>query len=306
MPGSILVTPFSSPATARRRRGRPPKHVSSAQSSKYTFPYQQSPSSSESGTEGPETPSARPARASVSRRSRLAQELRFETEQQSADAGPSHTLPAVEVVNAVPETSTSQATQDYLLSHFAGDGSRDTPIPLDSSSFAAFLPQSPPAHAHHTLDSSLSGPAVHITDDAGNILTETPNVMSRFKRGPPGSCDICSRTQTSVWRKLTYEGEELRVCNGEYWIVISPCADQSMSNANQRVVFITPSFIFHARPSFGVMGGPLRSARRAPGTGRASSGAGSSASRQSTATTRWAWMAIIGSMIPPPRERLGP
>lgn len=223
MPGSLLVTPFSSPATARRRRGRPPKHASTASSSKYTFPYQQSPSSSESGTEGPETPSARPPRASAQRRSRLAQELRFEPEQQhSTHEGASHTLPSAVEANVVAETS--QATQDYLLSHFAGDGSRDTPIPLDSSSFAAFLPQSPPAHAHHTLDASLSGPAAHITDDASNSLPETPNVMSRFKRGPPGSCDICSRTQTSVWRKLTYEGEELRVCNGESLLVITVCA----------------------------------------------------------------------------------
>lgn len=213
MPGNLLVTPFSSPATARRRRGRPPKHAS-ANSSRYGFPYQQSPSPSESGTDAPETPSARPTRGPGPRRSRLAQELRFEPEQQNVDAGPSNALPTAAEANAAAETS--QATQDYLLSHFAGDASRDTPIPLDSSSFAAFLPQSPQAHAHHTLDSSLGAPAPHITDDANNnSLPETPNVMSRFKRGPPGSCDICSRTQTSVWRKLTYDGEDLRVCNGE-------------------------------------------------------------------------------------------
>lgn len=220
LPGNLLVTPFSSPATARRRRGRPPKHASTANTSKYTFPYQHSPTSSDSGTELPETPGARPARAAAPRRSRLAQELRFDPEQQQqpqgADAGPSHPLPGSVEANVVAETS--QATQDYLLSHFAaGDTTRDTPIPLDSSSFAALLPQSPPAHVHHaSLGSSLSAPAPHIPDDTSNSLPETPNVMSRFKRGPPGSCDICSRTQTSVWRKLTYEGEELRVCNGEY------------------------------------------------------------------------------------------
>lgn len=222
MPGNLLVTPFSSPATARRRRGRPPKHTSTASSSKYSFPYQHSPTSSDSGTELPETPVARQARAAAPRKSRLAQELRFEPEQQqpqsqsqSTEPGPSHALPGSVEANVVAETS--QATQDYLLSHFAaGDASRDTPIPLDSSSFAALLPPSPPGHAHHaTLDSSLGAPAPHIPDDTSNSLPETPNVMSRFKRGPPGSCDICSRTQTSVWRKLTYEGEELRVCNGE-------------------------------------------------------------------------------------------
>lgn len=77
---------------------------------------------------------------------------------------------------------------------------------LDSTSFAAFL--SPPTEA-------TQRPEDHPIAEAGG--TETPTVLSRFKRGPPGSCDICSRTQTSVWRKLTFEGEELRVCNGELW-----------------------------------------------------------------------------------------
>ncbi|CAK9783285.1 hypothetical protein CC85DRAFT_282025 [Cutaneotrichosporon oleaginosum] len=218
MPGNLLVTPFSSPATARRRRGRPPKHTSTASSSKYSFSYQHSPTSSDSGTELPDTPGTRPARAAAPRRSRLAQELRFEPEQHqsqphSAEAGPSQALPGSVEANVVAETS--QATQDYLLSHFAaGDVSRDTPIPLDSSSFAALLPQSPSTHAHHaTLESSLSAPTSHMPNETSNGHPETPNVMSRFKRGPPGSCDICSRTQTSVWRKLTYDGEELRVCN---------------------------------------------------------------------------------------------
>ncbi|GMK56552.1 hypothetical protein CspeluHIS016_0303920 [Cutaneotrichosporon spelunceum] len=206
MPGNLLVTPFSSPATARRRRGRPPKHAPTSTSVKYTFQYEHSSASSDSSTELRETPGGRPARAAAPRRSRLAQELRFEPEHpqppQAADAGAGHALPGSVEANDVAETS--QATQDYLLSHFAAsDASRHTPITLDSSSFVALLPQSPLADGHHqTFDSSL-----------GNSLPETPNVMSRFKRGPPGSCDICSRTQTSVWRKLTYEGEELRVCN---------------------------------------------------------------------------------------------
>ncbi|BEJ13539.1 hypothetical protein CspHIS471_0307130 [Cutaneotrichosporon sp. HIS471] len=217
MPGNLLVTPFSSPATARRRRGRPPKHAPTSSSAQYTFPYDHSPTSSDSGTDLPETPGGRPARASAPRRSRLAQELRFEPEhpQQppTADAGASHALSGSVEANVVAETS--QATHDYLLSHFAAsDASRHTPITLDSSSFVALLPQSPLTDGHHqTLDSSLGASGPHIPEDTSNSLSETPNVMSRFKRGPPGSCDICSRTQTSVWRKLTYEGEELRVCN---------------------------------------------------------------------------------------------
>lgn len=43
----------------------------------------------------------------------------------------------------------------------------------------------------------------------------TESVLSKLKKGGPGSCDICARTETSVWRKLTLGGEDYRVCNGE-------------------------------------------------------------------------------------------
>lgn len=37
-----------------------------------------------------------------------------------------------------------------------------------------------------------------------------------FGTGPYGSCDICSRTETTVWRKLRLPDRDLHVCNREY------------------------------------------------------------------------------------------
>lgn len=52
--------------------------------------------------------------------------------------------------------------------------------------------------------------AEQITQAEGST---TPSVLSRFKKGGPGSCDICGRTETTVWRKLVLGGKDHRVCN---------------------------------------------------------------------------------------------
>jgi hypothetical protein len=41
------------------------------------------------------------------------------------------------------------------------------------------------------------------------------SVFSRWKKGPPGSCDVCGRTETTVWRKLKFGEDNLKVCNRE-------------------------------------------------------------------------------------------
>lgn len=148
------------------------------------------------------------------RRSRLAHELRISPDS-SQQAGPS-TLGEDDHGEA-SQAAHAHAHDDYLLSHLtdAVQGARQVPMSLDSTSFAAFLPPSPDSasHATHDLDGTLgTGDPGAAGAGSGN---DTPTALSRFKRGPPGSCDICSRTQTSVWRKLNFEGEELRVCNGE-------------------------------------------------------------------------------------------
>ena len=96
----------------------------------------------------------------------------------------------------------------------------------DTSSFADFLPPSTDDLNGH-IDPALQG----ASDNANTTATESglgenteptvPGVLSRWKKGAPGSCDICGRTETSVWRKLTISGEDLKVCNGESAYVTS-------------------------------------------------------------------------------------
>lgn len=223
------MTPFSSPATARRRRGRPPKNVPNYLK-EYSY---QSDASAE-----PSYPEPKPRRSSARYRSRLANEIvTAETE-----AGPSNGTAEVDVHNSTSqphagpsngpvdvahngrptEQDTADAVgaamahvdahNDYLLSHLteAADDSRS--IPLDSSSFAAFLP----TPSHSSIDPTSLGPLQAQEEPSAQPLPEQPpNVLSRLKRGPPGSCDICGRTETTVWRKLNLAGEEHKVCNRE-------------------------------------------------------------------------------------------
>jgi hypothetical protein len=54
------------------------------------------------------------------------------------------------------------------------------------------------------------------TKGIGRKFAVQPSVLSRLRRGAPGSCDICGRTETSVWRKLTLGNEDHKVCNGMF------------------------------------------------------------------------------------------
>jgi hypothetical protein len=51
--------------------------------------------------------------------------------------------------------------------------------------------------------------------DAVSSVAESPSVLSRLRKGPPGSCDLCWRTETPSWRKLHLGGETYKVCNRE-------------------------------------------------------------------------------------------
>lgn len=200
-----LMTPFASPATARRKRGRPPKQAALpakyVYSLMYSSPIQSPGGSPEASGEASGTSSTRGTRSFSRGRSRLANEIRLDNE-----AGPSNTV----------DSTQATAHDDYLLSHLtqAADGSRDAQLPLDSTSFAAFLPPSPHDQAvaqsqPATMEHALTAPTQ--TEE----VAQEPNILSRLRRGPPGSCEVCGRTHTSVWRKLTFHGEDLKVCNGE-------------------------------------------------------------------------------------------
>ena len=70
-----------------------------------------------------------------------------------------------------------------------------------------------------------------------------------FKQGPPGSCDICTRTQTTVWRKLHVNGEDLHVCNRT-----SPSPLMMMSSDKKHVGCIILKRVKSAHRNYGVMG----------------------------------------------------
>ncbi|OCF38206.1 hypothetical protein I316_00431 [Kwoniella heveanensis BCC8398] len=115
--------------------------------------------------------------------------------------------------------------------------------PLDSTSFADFLPaqeelerqagqeqegQSDLTH-ETTLDTTIPPAAQAETSSndhpppgqegaseseaaSSQSLAES-SVLARLRKGPPGSCDICMRTETTVWRKLSLGSQDLKVCN---------------------------------------------------------------------------------------------
>ena len=77
------------------------------------------------------------------------------------------------------------------------------------------------------VDNAAGGPLVGtLTGEDGPIgEISAEGVLSRYKKGPPGSCDICGRIETSVWRKLTLGDIELKVCNGEWGDTPGTCPD---------------------------------------------------------------------------------
>ncbi|KAK8853194.1 hypothetical protein IAR55_003896 [Kwoniella newhampshirensis] len=258
---------YSSPAIARRRRGRPPKGDISR-----TF-YQSfllAPASAPLPSSRAESPaSAAEAKqkgrvASKPRKSRLSHAVHL-TESDQAANGKQDSQPGLEGDNdqggseavspsQMPvEATTTQEGHDnvettadavnraevFILSQLASqqeeNHSRDDSMPLDSTSFADFLPaqeelerqaeqeqtsgsqQRDLGHAflEHGQQQQQQQSQEPSTFETPRYLPVpiTPSVLSRLKQGPPGSCDICMRTETTVWRKLVLGGEDHKVCN---------------------------------------------------------------------------------------------
>lgn len=132
-----------------------------------------------------------------------------------------HLVPEEKGSPAPAESSTIDvnSAEQYILSHLQ-----------NSSSFADFLPESTsdmPAEASGSrlveeaeamVTDEVDAPLQTVSESKVNEEPTAPlvSVLSRLKKGGPGSCDVCGRTETSVWRKLTLGGEDLRVCNGEF------------------------------------------------------------------------------------------
>lgn len=205
--GHLNHSAYSSPAIARRRRGRPPKSHALA---KYTnemayISPSPSPAHNMSGLPGsgePKTPTPRGRPRGARGRSRL---------------GHSSHIPA-SGSQEIPTTDDAAANtaEQYILSHLAQHNAEGGSPRADISSFADLLP-STSLDSH--VDPSLAEPGQSAEDASTQI--NTPSVLSRLKKGLPGSCDICGRTETSVWRKLTLGGEDHKVCNGPYLLVFA-------------------------------------------------------------------------------------
>ncbi|WRT70262.1 uncharacterized protein IL334_007257 [Kwoniella shivajii] len=262
---------YSSPAIARRRRGRPPKGDIS-RTIYQSFLLKPSPPRSDPSVEHETKPKPRIPRKS--RKSKLSRQLspsqanegveenirQLQASTPVPEIQPS--VPAEETTDPVHEveielnhTDQEEATAEavnraeaFILSQLASheqqqqhqsheheqsqndnaDGERENEredIPqLDSTSFADFLPaqeelerqanqqlqtDDTPAHPQIQQQQQSNGN----TTPASRHKSNAESALARLKKGPPGSCDICARTETTVWRKLTLGDQDLKVCN---------------------------------------------------------------------------------------------
>ena len=203
--GLFADDPYCSPAFARRRRGRPPKSQS--------LNYLEAGVSVKAPDDTPY-----PKKRGRPRKSRLDCDAQTDTPE------------VVQATHEDEQTSSQQQQEDeastaeqFILSHLQ-----------NGSTFADFLPQAHAEGHHSPLHQDLVHESPQLGQDGAGLgegietddrtVPETPSVLSRLKRGAAGSCDICGRTETSVWRKLVLGGEDHKVCNGEYWIGL--CSDE--------------------------------------------------------------------------------
>nr|XP_018260907.1 uncharacterized protein I303_06624 [Kwoniella dejecticola CBS 10117]OBR83065.1 hypothetical protein I303_06624 [Kwoniella dejecticola CBS 10117] len=260
---------YSTPAIARRRRGRPPKGDLSRtfyQSFllKYTPPSRSDRHGSATQLENESSPGAKRKMSRRPRQSKLHREAEKEILQNAAlDV----TEVEVEKDNdtsqiQVPSQNQNQATQvqdamtidtaqpdqgateeavkraeQLILSQLVQDHPDNHQNPEHPNvdvptSFAEFFPAQEELERHaanlsasNQGDPSSSNPS--LAGDVISIVRETQDehpvpglggqvsesALARLKKGPPGSCDICTRTFTTVWRKLVLGNETYRVCN---------------------------------------------------------------------------------------------
>lgn len=191
-------------------------------------------SQSPAGSDDPQTPAPSRRLRNSRGKSRLAQEI---------DLFDSGNLPS-------NDEAAANTAEQYILSHLASHSANDqtsarSAMPLESTSYADFLP-------HDSLDSQIDPNLPAPPDDEHPLRLDTPSVLSRLKKGAPGSCDICGRTETSVWRKLTLGGEDYKVCNGKLRL---PERDRMSSDVGfQRAGCIILSLGSSVPQSCGVMG----------------------------------------------------
>ena len=126
-----------------------------------------------------------------------------------------------------PEEVNDQAeeTQDSTLNEAdANETERMILSHLENSSSFDFLPTQ--VDLDPNLDPALGENPTQEATEVENEGVDDPmavSAVSRIKKGPPGSCDICGRTETSVWRKLSLGGNDMKVCNGRSTFICYCC-----------------------------------------------------------------------------------
>ncbi|WVQ74194.1 hypothetical protein IAR50_003788 [Cryptococcus sp. DSM 104548] len=216
-----------SPALARRRRGRPPK-------SELSRTFYQSFLVPTPSTGSDERGKARFLRG-LRKPSYLSQTTVNPGRSSQPFGGNSEeprTLDAADQADKVQDETTAEAVnraEEYILSQLDSqlrshssrehaehrDGDR---AQLGSDSFVDFLPSQEMAVSSSASNTDVYAAPISTPMERRPSLPTSasplaPSVLSRLRQGPPGSCDICTRTETTVWRKLTLGGTDYKVCN---------------------------------------------------------------------------------------------
>ncbi|EIW72226.1 hypothetical protein TREMEDRAFT_58387 [Tremella mesenterica DSM 1558] len=211
----LPTSAYSTPAIARRRRGRPPKQRPLTKSKTPRT----SKRKSKSWTVGP---------------SRLHQQISSsDTVDQTESTNPTNHSDAINAstMESIAEDGfqgieETDPTGAYILKiHQEINGGMGG---IGPATFADLLPAEEQMPVHIETETNVeAGPStlqqtqtqpqgesemMEVVEGTGQEVG-IPSVLSRLKKGPLGSCDICGRTETTVWRKLVLGGQDHKVCN---------------------------------------------------------------------------------------------
>lgn len=242
-PGSLSFgETYTSPAVARRRRGRPRKGQQALfyESNVLLGPFP--PAGSATATP--------PAATSKGKRASSKQKKATRASGSRGNAAKAEHLSQSLAPPAQPETQVTAdegddaagraAAEDLFLSQLRNETRHGLEEDhLDEATLSRLLPSGQADTLDGNADGSQDGGEAARAADAAiedGTLQEggdgahdsagaeadglsTPgriSAVSRLRAGGPGTCEICSRTETSTWRKLRYNGEPIHVCNGEF------------------------------------------------------------------------------------------
>jgi hypothetical protein len=254
-------TPYSSPAIARRRRGRPPKAPLPL---RHIFGKGRGSSSNNSNNNNNHNQTHTPSRLSAVQSITMAEE-----EDEASRAAQAFLAQLGHAASGqssskqfeMPSTSASAGQQDgrgevmdNQMHHDRGGEDSNTnanvnvnadadadvdSISYDLAQHFAQSNNSPHLRHHNQPRSHLEGHSQNHGNGHGNgsgsgIGESSDQDGHEIRTGKPlvtGGCDVCNRTQTTVWRKIAVNGVEKKVCNGECPCIASLSGSQNQSRA---------------------------------------------------------------------------